>query len=173
MGEDRSNTGVIMKITKDPVLDSWELAESDHDSRVVQGGPFVPCKPGRILVVDDEQSVRSVTIRILRQELGGAYAYDEAANGKDAVTLFLREHHKVILLDLSMPVQDGEQAAHQILDLCAESQWETPAIIFRTGYAPPGNVRNLVACDPAHCLLRKPVRNQTLVRAVRVRLGLD
>jgi len=162
-----------MRIIKDPVLDGWELAESDEDTRILPSGPFVPCKPDRILVVDDEQSVRSATIRILRQELGGAYAYDEAINGQDAVTVFMREHHKVILLDLLMPVLGGEQAAHQILDLCAESQWETPAIIFRTGYAPPGDVRNLVACDPAHCLLRKPVRNQTLVRAVRGRLGQD
>jgi CheY-like chemotaxis protein len=162
-----------MRITKDPVLDSWELAESDEDARVLQGGPFKPCNPYRILVVDDEESVRGITIRILESNLGPVYQYDQATNGEDAVRLFSQMHHKVILLDLSMPVLDGEQAANQILDICDQTQWETPAIIFRTGYAPPGNVRNMVACDPAHCLLRKPVRNQTLIKAVRGRLGLN
>lgn len=161
-----------MRITKDPVLDAWELAESDEAKRPATDRDRVPANPNRLLIVDDEDSVRRITQSVLEANLPETFDYDFASNGEEAVRLFARTHHKVILLDLAMPVMDGEQAALKIMDLCEESKWEPPSIVFRTGYAPPGNVRNLVAVDPAHCLLRKPVRNQTLVTAVKKRLGI-
>ena len=161
-----------MKITKDPLMDSWELAESDQGARRVQVRGLVPCEKTRILIADDEESVRRVTTLVLKKDLGPAYEYDYAVNGEDAVRQFTQYHHKVILIDLSMPILGGEQAADQIVDICEDAKWEVPSIIFRTGYDPPQNIRNIVSCDSAHCLLRKPVRNQTLVMAVRRRLGL-
>ena len=162
-----------MKITKDPFLDSWELAESDQAQPKAQGPELVPCDRKRILIVDDEETVRRITWHVLRNDLGSGYDCDFAENGQEAVKQFTQYHQKLIFLDLSMPVLDGGQAAEQIVDICEESHWETPCIIFRTGYDPGHNIRNIVACDPSHCLLRKPVRNRTLVMAARRRLGLS
>ena len=161
-----------MKIIKDPILDSWELAESDIRRRPQSHETDKKCDRKRVLIVDDEKSIVLVTTKVLRATLPESIAIDTASNGKEAVEAFEASHPKVIVLDLTMPVMDGEQAANRIIDMCAENGWEVPSIIFRTGYAPPGDVRNLVASDPAHCLLRKPVRNQTLIMAVRKRLGI-
>ena len=161
-----------MKITKDPILDSWELAESDMRKRPHFHRAAKKCDNQRILIVDDEDSVVLVTTKILRATMPDNIVIESARNGEEAIQAFAKWHYKVIILDLTMPVMDGEQTAHAILDMCTESHWEVPSIIFRTGYAPPGDIRNLVASDPAHCLLRKPVRNQTLTMAVRKRLGL-
>lgn len=160
-----------MKITKNPVLDSWELAESEERRRPHTHRAAKHCDRSRILIVDDEESVRFVTERVLRSKLSPNLILDMASNGQEAVAQFAKWQHKVIIMDLTMPILSGEEAANQIIDMCEEFQWEVPSIIFRTGYAPPGDVRNLVACDPGHCLLRKPVRNQTLVLAVAKRLG--
>lgn len=161
-----------MKITKDPVLDSWELAESDSNKRPYMHRATRRCDRNRILIVDDEESVRFVTERVLRSKLPDTIILDMAVNGEEAVAEFAKWQHKVIIMDLTMPVMSGEEAANKIIDMCQESNLEVPSIVFRTGYAPPGDVRNLVACDPGHCLLRKPVRNQTLILAVAKRLGL-
>jgi CheY-like chemotaxis protein len=161
-----------MKITKDPILDSWELAESDMRKRPIDRHPSKACDHNRVLIVDDEESVVLITSKVLKASLPDNIMIETAQNGEEAVSAFAKWHHKVIILDLIMPVMDGEQAANAIIDMCAESNWEVPSIIFRTGYAPPGDIRNLVASDPAHCLLRKPVRNQTLIMAVNKRLGL-
>ncbi|HAS84044.1 MAG TPA: hypothetical protein DCS43_15535 [Verrucomicrobia bacterium] len=160
-----------MRIEKDPILDAWELAESEQTKRPTRKGVIKPCNRHRLLIVDDEDSIRRVTLLLLQKSLDETVQFDMATNGREAINLFSLHHHKVIMMDLSMPELDGEEAAMQILDICEESQWESPAIIFRTGYAPPGNIRNLVSGDPAHCLLRKPVRNQTLVTAVRKRMA--
>lgn len=161
-----------MRITKDPVLDAWELAESDEKKRPATDRNLVPANRNRLLIVDDEESIRRVTLSTLKASLPEHLEYDFARDGEEAVRLFSMKHHKVIMLDLAMPVMDGEKAGIKILDLCEESKWEPPSIIFRTGYAPPGNVRNIVAGDPAHCLLRKPVRNQTLITAVKKRFDI-
>lgn len=59
-----------------------------------------------ILVVEDEEVLRNVLGRVLRQ-----HGYDAipAANGAEAVALFSRLHAqiKIVLTDLDMPVMDG------------------------------------------------------------------
>ncbi len=160
-----------MRIKKDPVIGAWELAESDESVRPQSTSGMVPCNRKRILIVDDEASIRQITQKVLAPQLPPDILYDMAANGREAVDSFVDFHHKIILLDMAMPVMDGEEAAIRILEVCDENKWEYPSIIFRTGYDPSSNSRNMVASDPAHCLLRKPVRNQTLITAVKKRLN--
>ncbi|HWL15137.1 MAG TPA: response regulator [Opitutus sp.] len=68
---------------------------------------------GRILVVDDEPSVRQTASKIL-ERLG--YTVAPAADGREAVEVFRREAggFQLVLLDLSMPVMDGEEAFREI-----------------------------------------------------------
>jgi CheY-like chemotaxis protein len=64
---------------------------------------------GVILVAEDEEDVRVVTVKTLRHF---GFEVIEAANGEATVELF-REHHdeiRLVLLDLSMPVMDGAEA---------------------------------------------------------------
>ena len=158
-----------MKITKNPVLGTWEMAESEQEHRLGAAPGMEPCDAKRILIVDDEENLRSAIRKMLEADLSDC-AFDVAANGEQAVERFTEGHPGIALMDLSMPVLDGEQAYYRIMDLCAEKNWQPPCVIFLTGYDPPLGVRNVVAGDPAHCLLQKPVRNQTLVMAVKKRM---
>ncbi len=65
----------------------------------------------KILVVDDERSVRMLMLNLLEKE---QYEVMEAANGKEAVELARRENPSVILMDVRMPVMDGIEACKKL-----------------------------------------------------------
>ncbi len=160
-----------MKIKKNPLLGTWEMAESDKPlPRIRKLSPALSaCDPKRIMVVDDEGSVRRTFVRVLANALPDL-TIDTCENGKKAVEQFSLLRHCLILMDLSMPVMDGIAAFHKILEVSSELACQAPSVVFCTGYDPPCGIRETVAEDPAHCLLRKPVSNATLVEAVRGRL---
>lgn len=124
----------------------------------------------RVLVVDDNEAVRRLFRMILTSGLTGCEV-DVARDGAEAVELFARHRHRVLVMDLHMPVMDGEAAYHQIRRLCEERRWPMPAVVFCTGYAPPDTVQTIVAADHRHALLAKPVTADTVIHAVRNRLG--
>lgn len=57
-----------------------------------------------ILVVDDEQDIRTLVCEILEDE---GYAVTEAENGESARSAFARQAHDLVLLDIWMPDIDG------------------------------------------------------------------
>ncbi|HYS52245.1 MAG TPA: response regulator [Thermoanaerobaculia bacterium] len=61
-------------------------------------------KPFRVLVVDDDPSIRRMIIAALRRD---GYAFSEAANGKEALDIMRGERPSVVVLDLMMPVVSG------------------------------------------------------------------
>ncbi|CAN5774883.1 hypothetical protein BH23GEM11_BH23GEM11_18580 [soil metagenome] len=83
-----------------------------------QGPP--PTSQGRILIVDDEPSLRSLGERILGR-LG--YAIELAGDGQEGVdrfTALVREDPTavaLVILDLTMPRMDGAEALRQIHQL--------------------------------------------------------
>ena len=81
----------------------------------------------RILVVDDNQSIRVVVRRYL-QKCG--VVITEASNGEEAVAIALRDHPELILMDVDMPVLDGLSAC-RILRTHPSTRF-TP-VIFLTG----------------------------------------
>jgi DNA-binding response OmpR family regulator len=62
----------------------------------------------RILVVEDDTAIRELIAEILR---GEGYLIDQAANGRDALLHVQRARPDAILLDLMMPVMDGQTFA--------------------------------------------------------------
>lgn len=129
----------------------------------------VPCDRGRILVVDDERSIRALFRMILAEELPGRRV-DMASNGQEAVDAFRSLHHAVLLMDLHMPVMDGHMAFCEIQRQCRTGNWEMPSFVFCTGFAPPDALLDAIDASVMHCLLSKPVDTKTLVNAVRTRL---
>ena len=68
---------------------------------------------GRVLVVDDEETVRQVAARTL-EVLG--FKVDTASDGIEALDLFRRDAsgYCMVLLDLTMPRMDGEETFRQL-----------------------------------------------------------
>jgi threonine synthase len=59
----------------------------------------------RIAIVDDEPQVRRLIRRILQSQ--GNYTLFEAADGKSAIEMILKERPNLVILDLMMPEVDG------------------------------------------------------------------
>ena len=129
----------------------------------------VPCDHRRILIVDDESAIRSVFKRVVSIGLPNCRT-DVAVNGAEAVEYFRSAHQGLLLIDLQMPVMDGQQAFYEIERLCQAENWKMPAFVFCTGFLPPEAVQEIVAKDPKHCLLRKPVSIDMLLDALKARL---
>ena len=134
-------------------------------------GPAVRCTPRRILIVDDNDSVKRVFQRVLQFSLPECQT-DLASNGEEAVRLFGLNHYAVILMDLRMPVLDGESAFHMIEDMCRARKWDEPSVVFCTGYIPSDSILDQVREHSENCcLLHKPVDNKTLVASIKSRLA--
>jgi CheY-like chemotaxis protein len=65
---------------------------------------------GRVLVVDDDESIRSVVTAALREE---GYDVLEATNGAAALEIVRQLSPVVILLDMWMPVMNGWEFVRQ------------------------------------------------------------
>jgi CheY-like chemotaxis protein len=64
----------------------------------------------RILIADDEETVRSLVKRLL----GKTYSVLEAENGEEAVKVAVNEKPDLILMDILMPKMDGLTACYAI-----------------------------------------------------------
>ena len=80
----------------------------------------------RILIIDDEESMRDSMGQVLRKE---CYAVKEAAEGKEGLSFFRKETFHLVFLDLKLPGIKGMEVLSQI----KEASPETPIIII-TGY---------------------------------------
>ncbi len=58
----------------------------------------------RVLVVDDDETIRTLLTSVLRHR---DLVVDEAADGRDALDLLRQHSYAVVLLDLLMPNVDG------------------------------------------------------------------
>ena len=58
----------------------------------------------RVLIVDDDPSIRRMIMAALRRE---GYAFSEAANGKEALDTMRKERPNIVVLDLMMPIVSG------------------------------------------------------------------
>ena len=67
--------------------------------------------PKRILVVDDDASIRRLVATVLTRE---HYEVETASGGKDALSMILRAHYDVVVLDLMMPEVCGDDVLNVI-----------------------------------------------------------
>lgn len=70
-------------------------------------------KEVRILIADDHELIRRAVRQLLEHE-SGLMVCGEAANGKQAVEYCQRLQPEVAILDISMPVMNGLDAAEEI-----------------------------------------------------------
>jgi DNA-binding response OmpR family regulator len=68
----------------------------------------------RVLIVDDDSSIRTLVRRVLVRE---AMEVDEAANGEEAVGYLRNKHYDAILLDLMMGPGNGFDVLNALKEL--------------------------------------------------------
>ncbi|MBI2480399.1 MAG: HDOD domain-containing protein [Planctomycetia bacterium] len=99
-------------------------------------------KSYRALIVDDEQAVRSLTVRAMSHE---QFNCDEAADGDQADAMCQRERYDVVVTDLKMPRGNGYSLACGLL-----GRDDRPMIAVLTGVLEPRLAKDLYARGVDH-----------------------
>jgi CheY-like chemotaxis protein len=108
----------------------------------------------RLLVIDDDADIRDIVVVLFEHH---GYDVDAVADGIDAVQL--SKDYDVILLDLNMPVFDGERLA-DYWSLTDPSRLDH--VIVLSGYSRFARGRDI----PAFATVRKPFDTKELVEVV-------
>jgi DNA-binding NarL/FixJ family response regulator len=75
----------------------------------------------RVLVVDDHKIVREGLASLLAEQKG-IEVVGQAGNGREAVNLALKLHPTVVIMDVSMPLMNGDESTRQICKLMPETR---------------------------------------------------
>jgi DNA-binding response OmpR family regulator len=115
-----------------------------------------------ILIVDDEEEIRSSLKDML--VLAG-YKVVTASNGEEALNYIRGKKVHMMLIDLSMPVMDGETLIEQL-----KKEHDMPPALVITAMAP---WRALKLIEYGVGYLRKPINGELLLDTVKTILGKE
>ncbi len=112
----------------------------------------------KILIVDDERSIRNTLKEILEYE---KYKVEEAEDGAKGLKMINENHYDVVILDIKMPKMDGIE----VLEKAIAENPDTPFIMI-SGH---GNLETAVECvkKGAYDYLQKPPDLNRLLITVR------
>jgi DNA-binding NtrC family response regulator len=118
-------------------------------------------KNTRILVVDDDETIRA-TIKVILEDEG--YLVDLAGTGKEAIQKTKEKTYNVALLDIRLPDMEGVE----LLRLMKDNIPRTRKIMV-TGYP---SIKNAVGAlnKNADAYLLKPVDVEKLLNTVKIQL---
>jgi two-component system, response regulator PdtaR len=105
-------------------------------------------KPLRVLIVDDQESIRELLRRQL-EKIGHTVA-GKASNGMQAIELTGSLQPDVVLMDIEMPIMDGLEATKIILD-----KYPIPVVLL-TSHDDPEMVRRASQAGAGAYLLKPP-----------------
>lgn len=140
-----------------------KLRPEDDHTALPERTLGLPDRP-RVLLAEDTESNRYVVERLLA-EMGCDVTSVE--NGAAAVEAVRREHYDAILMDVMMPIMNGEQATQAIRALPGPAA-RTP-IIGVTAHSLQSERERLLSAGMTACL-PKPVRKDALDTAIRTAL---
>ncbi len=115
----------------------------------------------RILVVDDDESIRKVLLTILEEE---GYSVDTAKNGREAISKSNRKFYNLALIDIRLPDIQGIELLSKIRDT-------TPKMrkIIITGYP---SLQNAVEAlnRGADAYVMKPFEMEKVLKTIKDQL---
>ncbi|HEY3013172.1 MAG TPA: PAS domain-containing protein [Gemmatimonadales bacterium] len=133
-----------------------------EDALVQQSIPLAGPTRGSetILLVEDEEAVRSVAARVL---LNQGYTILQACNGAEALTVLERLGGSVdlILTDVVMPDMGGLELTARLRD-----RWPELKVVYMSGYAEGDKLQPGIQ-DSARSFLQKPFSAESLMLKVR------
>jgi CheY-like chemotaxis protein len=141
------------------VLEETPAAKEDEvpDIRTVPPVEALPLSGRKILVVDDEEDIRTYLVAVF--EDAGATVV-EAEDGDEALEVARRERPDLITLDLSMPGKDG---VHAFVELRSTDEIATTPVCVITGHPEFRKVIYERPVPPPEGYLNKPVDEDKLL----------
>lgn len=113
----------------------------------------------RVLVVDDDQEVRDLTVEILRS-IGAEVS--EAPNGSLGADLARRNPPDVVIVDLNMPIMDGLR----FVDVLRRDGYPTSRILVCSATLDKQRLMRLAMLKVRHFMV-KPVLPTSLITRVK------
>ena len=112
----------------------------------------------KILVIDDEKSIRSTLKEILEYE---KHEVELASNGPEGIELFSNDRFDIVLCDIKMPEMDGMEVLEKLFTISGEAQ-----VIMISGH---GNIDTAVQAikKGAFDFIEKPLDLNRLLITVR------
>ena len=138
---------------------SHSIDQSGNNTPLNDTGVFSPfSKEARLLVVDDEESLRITTAAIFEQE---GYIVDTASSGDEAIDLLSKTDYDLVLTDLHMEGGDGLSVLNRI-----RQQAPLTISVVLTGFA---SVESAIAAlqEGAYDYLIKPCDIETMKHTIR------
>jgi DNA-binding NarL/FixJ family response regulator len=126
--------------------------------------PLTPDQPLRVVIADDQASVREGLVLLLGG-LPGIDVVGAAADGEQALALVAEHQPDAILLDLHMPVLDGIGATRRLV-----AEHPGVAIVVLTTYADDGSVIEALQAG-ARSYLTKDADRTDIARALQAAAG--
>jgi DNA-binding NtrC family response regulator len=118
-------------------------------------------EPARILIVDDDESIRKTIEAVLKRE---KYIVETAANGREAIKKFKANFYNLALIDIRLPDMEGTK-------LLAAMKDTTPKMvkIIVTGYPTLQNAIEAVN-EGADGYVLKPMKIDNLLKKIKEHL---
>jgi len=172
--EYRKQLGRIMSVleqlrTEEP-MDAIVDEEGVSRYEIQQEATLEDADPQRILIVDDEEMLRRMFEATISQTIP-YLQIDAVESGAEAIELYKKHHHALVIMDISMPRMSGEEAFARINAASEEKKWKPPRFVFCTGFVVSDNLHSIVGDGSVHACLKKPLAMSDLVNAVQTRLA--
>ncbi|MFN3692778.1 MAG: response regulator transcription factor [Candidatus Paceibacteria bacterium] len=118
----------------------------------------------RILVIEDEVDLREAMIEALHEE---GYKVSGAENGQVGLEMALRDHPDLILLDLMMPIMDGQEMFRRL----REDEWGRSAnVVILTAMDDVNNIGLAHEAKPLDYFIKAHHSLDDLVKQIRLLL---
>ncbi|MDP1832293.1 MAG: response regulator [Geothrix sp.] len=172
LGIMRGHRGAVQVITRPGHGTSFRLLFPRSDRAAgqdtLEGQPARAYQSqGAILVVDDEESVRSVATATLER---CGFTVLTATHGRDGLGIYREQAAAIraIVLDLTMPVMGGDEVLQELR--AGEAPGATVPVLLSSGYSSAEVAGNLQRHGPLH-FLQKPYSPGDLISKIRSCLG--
>lgn len=113
----------------------------------------------KILIADDALFMRSMIMRILREE--GYTEFLEADNGQEACDIYEREHPDLVFMDITMPEMSGLTALQNI-----KSKFQDAVIVMCSAIGQEGMIEEALI-NGAKDFIVKPFKREQITSVAK------
>jgi signal transduction histidine kinase len=148
---------------------SFETRKGKGTTFTISMPTLLKREKAKILIVDDDQTIREMLIEALTQDQQKSYLIEEATNGIEASIKLGTYRPDLLILDLFMPEMDGLEVCRIIKN---EAELSDMKVIITTGYPDPTKLNEMARLGFTNVIL-KPFNLPELVKEVERILALD
>ena len=148
---------------------SFETRQGKGTTFTISLPTLLKRETAKILIVDDDQTIREMLIEALAQDPQKSYLIEEVTNGIEASIKLGTYRPDLLILDLFMPEMDGLEVCRIIRN---EPELSDMKVIISTGYPDPAKLNEMAKLGFTNVIL-KPFNLPEFVKEVERILAED